>query len=117
MTVQRVPEASRSDERAVTAATHPAPMPSPYPGPFPPPGPGGPSQRPIDPVTLAAEWEVRLTHQGSPPGPGYRRAALVDVARLALAALDIPSVEDSGDHLAETRRAVRRVRALAGGAR
>lgn len=73
--------------------------------------------RAVDPVHLAAELLVRLREQGSPPGLGYRQAALVDVMRLALAALDVPSTEDSGNPLAETRRAVQRVQVLAGGVR
>lgn len=94
MTFQTVPDTGRSDTTAVTAAT-----------------------RAVDPVNLAAELMVRLKDQGSPPGLGYRQAALVDVMRLALAALDIPSTEDTGNPLAETRRVVRRVRVLAGGSR
>jgi hypothetical protein len=68
----------------------------------------------VDPRHLAAEIEVRLTHQGHSPGPGYRRATAVNAVRQLLAAMDIPATRDP---LAESRRVAARVAALAGGAR
>jgi hypothetical protein len=69
------------------------------------------ASQPLDPVKLAAELEMRLTHQGHSPGPGYRRAELAHVMRMALAALDIPAADDP---LAGSRRVAQRVAALAG---
>lgn len=112
MTFSTIPD--RTSAHTVTSAGQPLPphTPSPYSGPL--PGPGGPQQRPLDPVKLAAEFEMRLTHQGHSPGSGYRRADLAHVMRMALAVLDIPATDDP---LAGSRIVARRVAALAGGVR
>lgn len=51
-----------------------------------------PSVQPVDPVTLAAELEVRLKEQGTPPGARYRRADAVKAMVAYLRAADIPMV-------------------------
>lgn len=47
---------------------------------------------PVDAVVLAAEIEVRLTHAGHAPGPGYRRRDALAAVEAYLRAADIPAV-------------------------